>query len=56
LELGVQNLTSYSCSATPISYKGDEISRVSCLVFEIWRGTDGRRQMRRPKQKVPYTL
>jgi len=30
-----QNLTSYSCSATPISYKDDEISRLSRLVFEI---------------------
>jgi len=29
-----QNLTSYSCSATPISYKGDEISRLSRLVVE----------------------
>ena len=31
----VQNLTSYSCSATPISYQGDEISRLSSLVIEI---------------------
>jgi len=36
----VQNLTSYS--ATQISQKGDEISRLSRLVFEIWRGTDRR--------------
>jgi len=35
----VQNLTSYSCSATPISCKGDESSRLSRLIFEIWRGT-----------------
>jgi len=25
LATSVQNLTSYSCSATPVSYKGDEI-------------------------------
>jgi len=31
---------SYSCSPTPISYTGDEISRVSHIVSEIWRGTD----------------
>jgi len=31
----MQNLTSYSCSATPISYIGDEISRLSCLVIEF---------------------
>jgi len=43
--LPLQNMTSYSYSATPISYKGDEISRLSRLVFEIWCGTD-RRQMR----------
>jgi len=51
--LPVQDLTLYSCSATPISYKGDEISRLSRLVFEIWRGTDrqtDRRQTWRPKQ------
>ena len=36
----VQNLTSYSCSATPIFYKGDEISRLTCLMTEIWHGTD----------------
>ena len=36
----MQNLTSYSCSPTPISYRGDEISRVSRVVSEIWRGTD----------------
>jgi len=29
------NLTSGSCSATPISYYGDEISRLSRLVIEI---------------------
>jgi len=29
----MQNLTSYYYSATPISYKGDEISRLSRLVF-----------------------
>jgi len=31
----VQNLTLDSCSATPISYYGDEISRLSRLVIEI---------------------
>ena len=31
----MQNLTSDSCSSTPISYWGDEISRLSCLVNEI---------------------
>jgi len=31
----MQNLTLDSCSATPISYWGDEISRLSCLVMEI---------------------
>ena len=31
----MQNLTSYSCLATLISYKGDEISRLSRIVFEI---------------------
>ena len=35
-------MTSYSCSATPISYKGDEISRLSRSIFEILRGTDRR--------------
>ena len=29
------NLTSGSCSATPISYYGDEISRLSRVVIEI---------------------
>jgi len=48
----VQNLMSYSCSATPISYKGNKISRLSHLVFKIWHGTDRRWQMRWPKQKV----
>jgi len=38
----VQNMTSYSCLATRLSYKGDEILLLSCLVFEIWRGTDDR--------------
>jgi len=33
--LPVQNLTSDFCSATPISYIGDEISRLSRLIFEI---------------------
>ena len=33
--LPVQNLTSLSCSATPISYKNDDISGQFCLVFEI---------------------
>jgi len=46
----MQNLTSYSCSATPIFCKGDKILRLSRLVFEIWRGTD-RRQTRRPFHK-----
>jgi len=36
LLLLMQNLTSYSCSATPISYKGDGISHLSFLVFKIW--------------------
>jgi len=36
----VQNPTSYSCSATPISYKGDEILPLSRLVFKIWSRTD----------------
>jgi len=31
----MQNLTLESCSATPISYKGDETLRLSCLVIEI---------------------
>jgi len=31
----VQNLMTYCCSATPISYKCDEISRLSRLVIEI---------------------
>jgi len=31
----MQNLTTYSCSLTPISYMGDEISRLSRLVIEI---------------------
>ena len=35
LALPVQNLTSYSCSVTPISYKGDDILCVSRNVFEI---------------------
>jgi len=46
----MQNLMSYSSSATLISYKGDEISHLSCLVLQTWHGTD-RRQMRRLKQK-----
>jgi len=33
--LPVQNVTLYSSSATPISYKGDEISWLSRLVIEI---------------------
>jgi len=33
--LPMPNLTSGSCSATPISYNGDEISRLSRLVIEI---------------------
>ena len=36
-------------------YKGDEISRLSCSVFEIWRGTDRQttdRQTRRPFYKA----
>ena len=35
-------LMSYSCSATLISYKGNEISHLSHLVLEIWRRTDDR--------------
>jgi len=34
----MQSLVTYSCLATPIFYKGDKISRLSCLVF--WRGSD----------------
>jgi len=51
----VQNLTSYSCSASPISYKGDEISHVSRLVIEIRSDagqTDEGQTDRRPKQKA----
>jgi len=33
--LRCKNLTSYSCSPTPIPYRDDEISRVSRLVVEI---------------------
>jgi len=40
--LPVKNLASYSCSATPISHKGNEISRVSRVISEIGRGTDRR--------------
>jgi len=49
-----------SCSLTPISYKGDKTSRVSRVVYKIWRGTDDRqtdrRQMRRLKQKYTNSL
>jgi len=38
----MQTLTSYSCSLTPILYSDDEISRVSRVVSEIYRGTDSR--------------
>ena len=31
----MQNLTSYSCSASPISYIDEEISRLSCVVIEF---------------------
>jgi len=31
----VQNLTSDSCSATPICYKGDDISRLTRLIINI---------------------
>ena len=31
----MQDLTSYSCSTTLISYNGNEILRLSCLVIEI---------------------
>jgi len=56
----MNNLTSYSCSATPISCRGDEISRLRVglprLVFEIFCGTDrqtdDRRQTRRPLHKA----
>jgi len=37
---GAKYLTSYSCSPIQISYKGDEISRVSRAVSENWCGTD----------------
>jgi len=36
-----QNLASYSCSATPIFCERDKSSRLSRLVIEISRGTDG---------------
>ena len=36
----------------PIFYKGDEISRLPGLVFEIWRGSYLYRQTRRPLQKA----
>jgi len=45
-------MTSYSCSATPISYKGDEILRLACFIFEIWCGTDRQRQMWQPLHKA----
>jgi len=32
---GVKSLTLYSCSPTPISYRGNEIPRVSRVVFDI---------------------
>jgi len=51
-----QNLTSYSSSATLISYKGDEISRISRIVSKIWCGTHRRQtdrwQTQQPKQKA----
>jgi len=48
----VQNPTSYSCLAIPISYTGDEILHLSRPVFEIWHGQTDRRQTRWPKQKA----
>ena len=33
----MQNLTTYSCSPTPISYRGDEISHVSCSFRDLTR-------------------
>jgi len=36
----VQDLTSYSCLATRISYKDDKILHLSRLVFETWCRTD----------------
>jgi len=38
----MHNMTSHFCLATPISYKGDKISHLSCLVFKIWCRTDDR--------------
>jgi len=35
-------MTSNSCWATPISYKGGDSSRKSRVASEIWRGTDNR--------------
>jgi len=35
-------MMSYSCSLTPISYMGNKILHVSCVVSKIWRGTDRR--------------
>jgi len=42
LLLPVQNLMSYSCLVTPISYKGDGISHISRLAFKIWCRIDRR--------------
>ena len=36
----MKNLTSYCCSPTQISFRGDEILHVSRVVSEIWRRTD----------------
>ena len=49
-----QNLTSYSHSATPISYKGDKILCLSRLVFEIWRGTERRGDQNRRLSQCKY--
>jgi len=50
----MQNLTSCSCSPTPISYRGDEISRVKewDLMWDRRRQTTDNRQTWRPKQKA----
>jgi len=42
----VQNLTSYSCSPTPISYKSDDISHISL------RHTDRQTDRQRERQQT----
>jgi len=49
--------TTHHPSPTPISYEGDEISAISHLVFEIWRGreTIDRRDNRFIRLLLSYT-